>query len=195
MKRMYDDMDPWLRERIDEDLAAMTKEQEALLRESEEFQGVEMPMERLQDIHREIDARRARRLRRPRIRRRVILAVAAAAIVSVGMGIVGSGTKLYRPEIKETELGDGVSTQVDNTETKESEYEEEEVCQEIVEKLGVVPIRFSYRPDGIYLSKYSIKEDEKSVVMNYQMGDDHLYIFISKDYKDSSINSRIEGRI
>ncbi len=192
MKRGHDEMDQWLQDRIDEDLMAMTDEREKLLMESEELQNIEMPMERLQDIHREIEKRRLAG-KKLRVRRRVAAAVAAIAVACVGMGLVGSGTKLYIPEVIEQEIGNDISTKVDNSETKEREYDEEEICQEITETLGVMPVRFGYRPDGIYLAEYWIKKDEKSALMNYKVGEKHLYIFISKDYKDSSINSRIDG--
>lgn len=185
-------MDQWLQDRIDEDLMAMADERERLLMESEELQDIEMPMDRLQDIHREIEARKLAG-RRLRIRRRMIAAVAAVAAACVGMGLVGSGTKLYKPEIIETELGNGKTTKIDNTETKDSEYEEEQICQEITERLGVLPIRFSYRPEGICLSEYLIKEDEKSVLMSYKINDNKIYIYISKDTKNSTINNQPDG--
>lgn len=192
MKQKYEEMDPWLREKIDADLAAMVEERRRLLMESEEFQGMEMPMERLKDIHREVEARRLAK-RRLRIHRRAVLAVAIVAVACVGMGLVGSGSRLYQPKITENEVGDGMTTDIDNTETKERVYDEENICQEISEKLGVIPVRFSYRPEGIYLSEYWIKEETKSSLMNYEIGNEHLYIFISKNYDESSINSRIDG--
>lgn len=192
MKRGHDEMDQWLQDRIDEDLMAMADEREKLLMESEELQNIEMPMERLQDIHREIEKRRLAG-KKLRVRRRVVAAVAAIAVACVGMGLVGSGTKLYKPEILEVDLGNGKTTKIDNTETKESEYEEEKVCQEITEKLGVLPIRFSYRPEGIYLSEYWLKEDEKSALMSYRIDENKLYIFINKDFKNASINNQPDG--
>ena len=192
MKRGHDEMDQWLQDRIDEDLMAMADEREKLLMESEELQNIEMPMERLQDIHREIEKRRLAG-KKLRVRRRAVAAVAAIAVACVGMGLVGSGTKLYKPEILEVDLGNGKTTKIDNTETKEREYNEEEVCQEITEKLGVLPVRFSYRPVGIYLSEYWIKEDEKSALTSYQIDENRLYVYISKDVKNATINNQSDG--
>lgn len=192
MKRGHDEMDQWLQDRIDEDLMAMTDEREKLLMESEELQNIEMPMERLQDIHREIEKRRLAG-KKLRVRRRVAAAVAAIVVACVGMGLVGSGTKLYKPEILEVDLGNGKTTKIDNTETKESSYDEEVICQEIADELGVVPVRFNYRPDGIYLSDYLIKEDEKSVLMSYKINEDKIYIYISKDVKNATINNQPDG--
>jgi hypothetical protein len=58
MKRDYDDMDEWLRDRIDQDLMDMADERERLLMESEGLPDLERPMEKLEEIHREIEARR-----------------------------------------------------------------------------------------------------------------------------------------
>lgn len=192
MKQKYEEMDPWLREKIDADLAAMVEERRRLLMESEELQGMEMPMERLKDIHREVEARRLAK-RRLRIHRRAVLAVAIVAVACVGMGLVGSGSRLYQPKIMETEVGDGITTKIDNTETKETDFDDEEICQEIAEKLGVLPVKLGYQPEGIRLFKYWIKEETKSSLMDYAIGDDHLYIFVSKDYDNSSINSKVDG--
>lgn len=192
MKRGHDEMDQWLQDRIDEDLMAMADEREKLLMESEELQNIEMPMERLQDIHREIEKRKLAG-KKLRVRRRVAAAVAAIAVACVGMGLVGSGTKLYKPEILEVDLGNGKTTKIDNTETKEREYNEEEVCQEIIEKLGVVPVRLGYQPEGIYISEYWIKRGEKSALVSYQMNENKIYVYISKDVKNATINNRSDG--
>lgn len=192
MKRGHDEMDQWLQDRIDEDLMAMADEREKLLMESEELQNIEMPMERLQDIHREIEKRRLAG-KKLRVRRRVAAAVAAIAVACVGMGLVGSGTKLYKPEILEVDLGNGKTTKIDNTETKESSYDEEVICQEIADKVGVVPVRLGYQPEGIYISEYWIKKDEKSALVCYQVEEDKLYICISKDVNNATINNQSDG--
>lgn len=193
MKRRYDDMDEWLREKIDEDLTAMADEREKFLMESEELQDIEMPMERLQDIHKEIEARK-HTAGMVRIRRRMIVAVAAAMSTFAVWGMVGTGNRLYKPVIMERKVGDEFTIKVNSTEDyKESEYDEEEICQEIEEKLGVLPVRFSYRPEGIYLSEYWIKEDERSAFLSYKIDENKMYVFISKNFEASSIYNQPDG--
>lgn len=192
MKRDYDDMDEWLRDRIDQDLMDMADERERLLMESEGLPDLERPMEKLEEIHREIEARRYA-ARRIRLRRRMVIAAAAVLVFSVGLGLVGSGSRLYKPEVVESEYGDDTIIKINNEDAREREYAEEEVCQQIEEKLGAVPVRFSYRPEGIYLSGYWIKDEEKSALLSYGVNEKKLYLYISKNFKESSINSRVDG--
>ena len=85
--------------------------------------------------------------RRPRIRLRAALAAALVAILALGVGMVGSGKKVYLPVVSQKENGDGSTTIVDNSEESiYGGYDEEEVCQEIEDQLGVLPVRFGYRP-------------------------------------------------
>ncbi len=194
MKRRYDDMDEWLRDRIDEDLTAMADEREKFLMESEALQDIEMPMERLQDIHREIEARK-HKTGMVRIRRRMIIAAAAAVSTFAVWGMVGTGNRLYKPVIMERQVGeDEFTIKVNNTEDyKESEYDEEEICQEIEEKLGVLPVRLAYQPEGMFVSEYWIKENEKSAFVNYKIDEKNLYVYISKNYKGSNADNRPDG--
>lgn len=193
MKRNYEDMDEWLRDRIDEDLMAMADEREKLLMESVELQDIGMPLEKLEDIHRELEARR-RTARRIRIRRRTLVSAAAVAVLCVGMGLAGSGSRLYRPRIVEGNDADRTDTKVDNVETIDSEYDDEEVCREIEEKLGVISLRLGYQPEGMYLSEYLINEEERDAVLGYKLRDKRLYVYISKDYKQAGINNLVDGK-
>lgn len=192
MKRDYDDMDEWLRDRIDQDLMDMADERERLLMESEGLPDLERPMEKLEEIHREIEARRYA-ARRIRLRRRMVIASAAVLVFSVGLGLVGSGSRLYKPEVVESEYGDDTIIKINNEDARERAYAEEEVCQQIEEKLGAVSVRFSYRPDEMYLLEYWIKEEEKTALLSYGVNEKNLYVYISKDSKESSINSRVDG--
>lgn len=104
MKKHDYDMDEWLRDRMDEDLIAMAEEREKLLMESEELQDIDIPVEKLQEIHRRIEEKN-RGARRVRIRPRIAFALAAVLVLCAGMGLVGSGSKLYRPEIIRRGMG------------------------------------------------------------------------------------------
>lgn len=86
--------------------------------------------------------------------------VAAAAVMTalLGVGLVGSGKKVYEPKVTQSR-GDEVTTKVENSESGYEQYDEEEVCQEIQKKLGVLPIRFKYRPEGMELTWYQIDDE------------------------------------
>lgn len=132
-------------------------------------------------------------VRRPRIRLRAALAAALVAILALGVGMVGSGKKVYLPVVGQREDGDESTTVVDNNEGNvDRQYNEEEVCQEIEDKLGVLPIRFGYRPKELILQEYWIKDDQDAI-LKYAYGTKRLHVYISKDYDESSINLKMDG--
>ena len=191
MKHKYD-VDEWLKDRIEEDLIAMADEREKLLMESEELQDIDIPVEKLEEIHRRIEEKN-RGVRRIRIRRRVAVVLAAVLVLCAGVGLVGSGSKLYRPEIIRGSEGDGADTKVENTDSMYREFDEEQVCQEIQETLGVLPVRFAYQPDGMYLAEYRLKEDLRDVFLSYQIGANRLYVYINKEHNEASIHNRSDS--
>ncbi|RHW05140.1 DUF4367 domain-containing protein [Clostridiaceae bacterium OF09-1] len=131
--------------------------------------------------------------RRPRIHLRAALAAALVAILALGVGMVGSGKKVYLPVVSQKENGDESTTIVDNNEENiYGGYDEEEVCQEIEDQLGVLPVRFGYRPKEMTLEKYRITE-EKEVVLKYICESGTIHVYISKDYNESSINFKMDG--
>lgn len=132
--------------------------------------------------------------RRPRIRLRAALAAALVAILALGVGMVGSGKKVYLPVVSQREDGDESTIIVDNDEENVyGGYDEEEICQEIEDKLGVLPIRLGYRPKDMALQEYWIKEDAKEAILKYTSGEKKLHIYISKDYDNSSVNFKVDG--
>ncbi len=186
MKRKRD-RDEWLWDRIDEELMAMADEREKLLMESEELQDVKMPEGMLEKIHRELEIQNSA-ANKIRIRRRMIIAVAAAAVSCVGLGAVGYGNKVFEPQVIEYESGDEVHTKIENTDSIYSEYDDDEACREIQEKLGVVPVKLAYQPSGMYLADYWIEEDAREAVLKYKLDEKYIHIYIGKDFNESSVN-------
>lgn len=132
-------------------------------------------------------------VRRPRIRLRAALAAALVAILALGVGMVGSGKKVYLPVVSQKENGDGSTIIVDNNEENiYGGYDEEEVCQEIEDQLGVLPVRFGYRPKDMILQEYWIKDDQDAI-LRYAYGAKRLHVYISKDYDESNINFKVDG--
>ena len=133
-------------------------------------------------------------VRRPRIRLRAALAAALVAILALGVGMVGSGKKVYLPVVSQKENGDESNTIVDNNEENiYGGFDEEEVCQEIEDKLGVLPVRFGYQPQGMQLEEYWINEVATEAIVKYTCGEEKIHIYISKDYDNSSVNYKIDG--
>lgn len=190
MKR---DKDDWLDQKITEELLAMADEREKELMEMEELQDIDMPIEKFEDIKREAERRR-RKSRRGILRPRTAIIAAALLALLLGVGVVTVGSREYRPEIIEREQGTETTTRINNTEDAvASAYDEEEVCQEIEEKLGVIAPRLVYRPEGMVLTEYQIFDIEGEAIVKYQYLENELKIYISKDFSDSSINSDLDG--
>ena len=147
--------DEWLQKKIEEDLNAMADEREKQLMEMHELQNIQMPREKLEDIYREAERRR-KVVRKKKIRYRMVAALAATLVLCVGAGVISSGNKVYVPEIFQSSRGDEVQTKIENSDSIYSEYDEEEICQEIEEELGVIAVRFGYRSNGMYLFEYQI---------------------------------------
>ena len=184
--------DEWLQQKIDEDLKAMADEREKMLMEMEELQGVDLPADKLQDLHRAIEADR-RASRKKKLRLRPLLIAAAVLVLCVGTGLVSTGNRVYEPEILRDEDDMDGQMKIENSDSGYRVYDEEEVCQEIEEKLGVIPVRFGYRPKNMILSDYDIREDEKEVLVSYHRDGDHFLIYISKDISDSTISNLVDG--
>lgn len=189
MKR---DKDDWLDQKITEELLAMADEREKELMEMEELQDIDMPIEKFEDIKREAERRR-RKSRRGILRPRTAIIAAALLALLLGVGVVTVGSREYRPEIREYESGDGSTTRIENSDSEFRAYSEEEVCQEIEEKLGVIVPRLIYRPESMKISEYWYNEDLGEAVIKYKYNNDELKIYISKDYYDSSVNFEVDG--
>lgn len=191
---MKQEMDEWLKQKLDEDLEALLDERERILMESEELQGIDMPMEKLQDIYRAYEMYEKKKTKK-RLRFRPMAAAAAVLVLCVGVGLVSSGNRVFIPEIIQRERGDEVTTKVNNDEAIASQFDEEVVCQEIEDKLGVIPVRFGYHPKGMRLTNYTINEADKDVFVDYEYQENKLFVYISKEYKKSSIDVQSDGEI
>ena len=190
---MQREMDEWLEQKIDEDLDAWAEERMKMLMESEELQDIHMPEDSLEKLHQKINARKKKLLGRKRIH--MLVAAAAVMTALLGVGLVGSGKKVYEPKVTQNARGDEVTTKVDNSESGYEQYDEEKVCQEIQDKLGVLPIRFKYRPEGMELTWCQIDTDLGEAVLEYSIKDNTIHVYIFEKNSDSSIDLQYDGEV
>ncbi|MEI3189311.1 MAG: DUF4367 domain-containing protein [Lachnospiraceae bacterium] len=61
------------------------------------------------------------------------------------------------------------------------------------EKLGVLPVRFKYRPEGMVLTDYILDESSGEAILEYTVKNRILHVFIYEKNNDSSINSQKDG--
>lgn len=190
---MQREMDEWLEQKIDEDLDAWAEERMKMLMESEELQDIHMPEDSLEKLHQKINARKKKLLGRKRIH--MLVAAAAVMTALLGVGLVGSGKKVYEPKVTQNARGDEVTTKVNNADLAASQYDEEAVCQEIQDELGVLPIRFKYRPEGMELTWYQIDMDSGEAILEYSIKDNTIHVYIFERNSDSSIGLQYDGEV
>ncbi len=190
---MQREKDEWLEQKIDEDLDAWAEERMKMLMESEELQDIHMPEDSLEKLHQKINARKRRLLGRKRVR--MLVAVAAVMAALLGMGLVGSGKKVYEPKVMQNARGDEVSTAVENADHVDQQYDEEAVCQEIQDKLGVLPIQFKYRPDSFKLTNYNVDSELGEAILEYASNEKILHVFIYEKNMNNSIGSQYDGSV
>lgn len=190
---MQREMDEWLKQKIDEDLDAWAEERMKMLMESEELQDIHMPEDSLEKLHQKINARKKKLLGRKRIH--MLVAAAAVMTALLGVGLVGSGKKVYEPKVTQNARGDEVTTKVDNSESGYEQYDEEKVCQEIQDELGVLPVRFKYRPEGMELTWYQIDTDSGEAILEYSIKNNTIHVYIFERNSDSSIDLQYDGEV
>lgn len=188
---MQREMDEWLEQKIDEDLDAWAEERMKMLMESEELQDIHMPEDSLEKLHQKINARKKKLLGRKRIH--MLVAAAAVMTALLGVGLVGSGKKVYEPKVTQNARGDEVTTKINNEEMMTSQYDEEAVCQEIQDELGVLPIQFKYRPNGMELTWYQIDLVTGEAILEYSVNENFIHIYIFEKNDNSTISAQYDG--
>ncbi len=188
---MQREMDEWLEQKIDEDLDAWAEERMKMLMESEELQDIHMPEDSLEKLHQKINARKKKLLGRKRIH--MLVAAAAVMTALLGVGLVGSGKKVYEPKVTQNTRGDEVTTKINNEEMMTSQYDEEAVCQEIQDELGVLPIQFKYRPNGMELTWYQIDLVTGEAILEYSVNENFIHIYIFEKNDNSTISAQYDG--
>lgn len=214
--------DEWLQQKIDEDIIAMADKRECELQAKPFYDTLDLSEEKQKELrakllkemeHRDADWENILRdapeelpiqetsadpahtehVVRRRFRWRPVFAAAAVLVLCLGLSMVGTGSKVYVPEIFQSERGNEETLLIDNSETFERIYDEEKVYVEIENQLGVIPIRFGFKPQGMFLSKYDIRLEEMEVLISYYCKERHILVYISKDYGDSSISNHVDG--
>ena len=139
------------------------------------------------------EVERKEKQKRPvrRIKKRYVVALAAALVLVMGMGVVGD--RAWISDSSDLERETEVTTKVNNEDKNSVLREEEEVYQEIAEKLGIAPMWLGYIPEGMVLDSYSIVEDTGWAILYYLYDDKVISIQMFKDSIESSSNVQWDG--
>ena len=126
-----------------------------------------------------------------RLKKRYIVVLAAALVLLMGMGVVGD--RAWIADSSDLERESEVTTKVNNEEKDSILREEEEIYQEIAEKLGIAPMRLGYKPEGMVLDSYTIMENTGWVGVNFLYEENLISIQMAKDNIEVSTNIQWDG--
>lgn len=130
--------------------------------------------------------------KRFRMKKRYILILAAALVLLMGMGVAGD--RVWRADSNELSRESEVTTKVNNEEKDSVLREEEDIYQEIADKLGIAPMRFGYFPEGMVLDNYMVMENTGWVSVNYVYREKIISIKMAKDNIEISSNVQWDGQ-
>ena len=135
--------------------------------------------------------------RHGRIRWKILGALAAALVLLLALGLGTVGKKVYTPEAVVEHRDGEVVIKVNNDVRIESEVEEEEIYQEINDRLGVLSLRLGYKPQGMELYKVDILEDVGEAILYFVYREQTFSIYISRDYQEMGgcVKSYGDGKI
>ena len=130
-------------------------------------------------------------VRKFRLKKRYLVVLAAAMVLAMGTGVVGD--RAWIAESDDMERETEVTTKVNNDEKDSALLEEEEIYQEIAEKLGIAPIWLGYIPEGMVLDSYSVAESTGWALINYLYNDKVITVQMFKKSIEISSNIQWDG--
>ena len=119
----------------------------------------------------EYDKRFKKAVHRGRKKRRLFLALAAVLILVCGSVITGTGSKSYWKVLMDQIAGGERASQIDVEEMKSHETEdgdEIQVFNKIRKEIGILPVRFGYRPENMNLMQYEIDKNQNRAILLYK---------------------------
>ena len=130
------------------------------------------------------------------IRKRVLLAVAAAAVLAAAMGVGATGAKLFVPKVENSSKDGELNTTIINGDMEEDrDITEEEAYEEIEERLGIQALRLSDKPDGMKLEKVYIDENMGEAQMEFVYNEQVLTIYENKQNDNTAFEKEVDGKI
>lgn len=131
-----------------------------------------------------------------RLHKRVLIAVAAAAILVLATGIGAAGAKLFVPKVENSQEDGEFHTTISNGEIEEDrDVTEEEAYEEIEDKIGIRALRLGYKPDGMVLESIYLNKDMGEAQMQFQYNGNVFIIYENKQNDDAVFEKIIDGEI
>ena len=128
-----------------------------------------------------------------KIRWKILGVLAAILVLLFAMEFGTVGEKVYTPEAVVEHRDGEVVIKVNNDVRIEREVEEDEIYQEINDKLGILSLRLGYKPQDSELYGVEIFEDlgEATIYLRYK--EQMISIYISRDYLESKSYIKSDG--
>lgn len=143
--------------------------------------------------------KRYKTVHRRKKKRYVVLALAAVLVLVFGSVMTGVGSKSYWKVLWDRIAGnEHVSViNVENMETQETEdIDELQLFKEIRQELGIIPVRFGYIPNNMYLDEYELDYEQQRAVLIYEYnGQTIRYRMYMNDADSSFAQTEIDKMI
>lgn len=183
-----------LRDRVRKEIIEEGKAIERRIEADGSLKDLKMPDDSFKDLMRRAETQKRTKHRRGHVRKRVLLAVAVAAVLLVGGTLSATGARLFTPKVENRDEGDGLDIHIINGDDDlYVEVSEEEAYQEIEDRLGIQALRLGYKPEGMELGKVSIGEDMGEAVMEFYYEDKILTVYENKQYDAAQTNVQTDG--
>ena len=125
------------------------------------------------------------------LKKRYIFVLAAALVLLLGMGVVGD--RVWIADSQDLTRDNEITTKVDNEEKENILREEEEIYQEIADKLGIAPMRLGHIPNGMELDSYTVMEGTGWACINYLYNEKIVSLQMTKRSGEVSSNVQWDG--
>lgn len=199
-----------------DDLERRLKEREAA---NQELAAMKMPDDSFDDLMRRIEAGKKAETddleketgtahvvsleehpasgRKPfRMQKRVLLAVAAAAVLVVATGVGATGAKLFVPKVENSGEDGEFNTTINSGDVASyEEVTEDEAYEEIEERLGIQALRIAEKPQDMVLEKVYIDDVMGEAQMEFSYENHVLVIYENKQNDNATFGKEIDGEI
>lgn len=131
-------------------------------------------------------------------RKKVVIALAAALVAVLGLGITSFGDPGYVSETVKQWMNGRENTQIDTDREEKDIYDQdnsEKVFEEIKEKFGFDPVRLDYKPVNMEMVDSIVDESLLIATIYYEFGDNTITYMIVPIYRDASFGYDVEDEI
>ncbi|WP_044296397.1 DUF4367 domain-containing protein [Robinsoniella peoriensis] len=134
-----------------------------------------------------------------RKRDKVLKFAGSAAMVCLcllGVSMTSSANREYLMSVFNSFSNQKFSVSVDNNDMHmENKPEEEEACEDIENQIGIIPVKFMYRPDGMKYMFADIDTTGQNALLQYEYEETVMNVFMYRTYKESSANQSFDGKV